>query len=767
MEVIDDGVATAYLLRVYQVKPMPCPTSFNCARADRFFTATRNRPTRFPHAKIRERTPAGFKPDSARWEASRLTTTPPWPLYCGWHSPAGGAQEERDATLVKRMTRGRLAAPRDSICSAAASPGKLAGIWKIRIFVATPAGANIWISYAKKSSHVVSSALLGVAVSFVSYLEWVVLNLGRHPLIPDHLPGGVQSARQRRLLQLTSRLTRHEPQSGCNSASLASSHIVTEALARTTIHPCSNRGAVSPDHPSTNLCRPGQQFPLHSQNSRFHHNCEWARNTQDLLRLAGFQPLLTRFRPQQTGQLRENLRRRLHIVPCSQSSFHHTCGFYTGVYDTIVSAIYLGSTIESSADQRHRPARFPLRAPPPGIEPGSPRWMRFSVSNTPPWPHNPHEQLRLHDVGGNSQRSRRPLEQAGGARTLARAVVAHPSVVGCNGPHPAGLAWQPARGIIVLTMSPPPQPRAAQTSRNNPPIDLTSERRCLAGGHRTRRGRHTARPVMPDTYQNCGFLYQIFSLGTRCQDFSHSAGRRKTLDVAEAGADRVRGRRRMLCWRLADAACDHVRRRAETEESVLASRRRRRCVLEYPPLTESAGAWPDAGRRDSPRMRRDVTPPRWEGPARSPLLIMPASRRARRGGKMRGGADPAPGAASHVKLLRTQTCNPYRRSFYEIHRPACAYNLVGEVKSQLTETVHSQVSLLRDDEAANLQQLTSEVNTVHKVVTETREEIILLGAHNERKGEIQLKSSLPGRVAGAGRCLERRGFGARRASKAD
>ncbi|KAJ8894828.1 hypothetical protein PR048_000135 [Dryococelus australis] len=38
MDVIDDGVATAYLLHVYQAKPMPCLTSFNCACADRLFT---------------------------------------------------------------------------------------------------------------------------------------------------------------------------------------------------------------------------------------------------------------------------------------------------------------------------------------------------------------------------------------------------------------------------------------------------------------------------------------------------------------------------------------------------------------------------------------------------------------------------------------------------------------------------------------------------------------------------------------------------------
>ncbi|KAJ8871300.1 hypothetical protein PR048_027612 [Dryococelus australis] len=38
MEVIDKGMTTAYLLHVYQVKPMPCLTSFNCACADRLFT---------------------------------------------------------------------------------------------------------------------------------------------------------------------------------------------------------------------------------------------------------------------------------------------------------------------------------------------------------------------------------------------------------------------------------------------------------------------------------------------------------------------------------------------------------------------------------------------------------------------------------------------------------------------------------------------------------------------------------------------------------
>ncbi|KAJ8865772.1 hypothetical protein PR048_033294 [Dryococelus australis] len=37
-EVIDDGMATAYLLHVYRVKPMTCLSSFNCACADRLFT---------------------------------------------------------------------------------------------------------------------------------------------------------------------------------------------------------------------------------------------------------------------------------------------------------------------------------------------------------------------------------------------------------------------------------------------------------------------------------------------------------------------------------------------------------------------------------------------------------------------------------------------------------------------------------------------------------------------------------------------------------
>ncbi|KAJ8883410.1 hypothetical protein PR048_015253 [Dryococelus australis] len=41
MEVIDDGVATAYLLHDYQVKQISCPTSFNCACADRLFTQKR------------------------------------------------------------------------------------------------------------------------------------------------------------------------------------------------------------------------------------------------------------------------------------------------------------------------------------------------------------------------------------------------------------------------------------------------------------------------------------------------------------------------------------------------------------------------------------------------------------------------------------------------------------------------------------------------------------------------------------------------------
>ncbi|KAJ8870291.1 hypothetical protein PR048_029312 [Dryococelus australis] len=54
MEVIDDGVATSYLLLDYQVKPIPCPTSFNCACADRLFTSsTVSLPEAIPDAKER------------------------------------------------------------------------------------------------------------------------------------------------------------------------------------------------------------------------------------------------------------------------------------------------------------------------------------------------------------------------------------------------------------------------------------------------------------------------------------------------------------------------------------------------------------------------------------------------------------------------------------------------------------------------------------------------------------------------------------------
>ncbi|KAJ8890264.1 hypothetical protein PR048_009772 [Dryococelus australis] len=40
----------------------------------------RHRPTRFPHAKVPGAAPPGIEPGSPWWEASGLTTTPPWPL---------------------------------------------------------------------------------------------------------------------------------------------------------------------------------------------------------------------------------------------------------------------------------------------------------------------------------------------------------------------------------------------------------------------------------------------------------------------------------------------------------------------------------------------------------------------------------------------------------------------------------------------------------------------------------------------------------------
>ncbi|KAJ8897528.1 hypothetical protein PR048_002875 [Dryococelus australis] len=117
MEVIDDGVATAYLLHVYQVNPMPCLTYFNCTCVDRLFTSAailgvakpkvviemsmehrwyemagktgdtqENPPTNGivrhdSHMRKSGVTRPGIELGSPWWEASRLTAQPPQPGF--------------------------------------------------------------------------------------------------------------------------------------------------------------------------------------------------------------------------------------------------------------------------------------------------------------------------------------------------------------------------------------------------------------------------------------------------------------------------------------------------------------------------------------------------------------------------------------------------------------------------------------------------------------------------------------------------------------
>ncbi|KAJ8898015.1 hypothetical protein PR048_003375 [Dryococelus australis] len=81
----------------------------------------------------------------------------------------------------------------------------------------------------------------------------------------------------------------------------------------------------------------------------------------------------------------------------------------------------------------------------------------------------------------------------------------------------------------------------------------------------------------------------------------------------------------------------------------------------------------------------------------------------------------------------------------------------------------SNPAAIRDSESA-LVQFSASVRAIQLStdttarLADTARATILLGAHNKRKGEVQLKSSLPIRTAGAVVCPERRGFSAQQAS---